>query len=603
MLDAEQIHKKLLVLKRRHSATDQRWADVHAARRGDLDLVVPDMISEDFPKQIVANFVDTVARDLAEVFAPLPSFNCSSATMASDNARKFADKRTKIVQWYADHSRLAEQALYGADHWVTYARQVYYLEPDFEARVPRITIEDPRGGYAEFDRWNRVLTYTKRWYCDAEVLANLYPEYAAVIRKQAHSTPQTGETQIELVRYCDADQIALVLIGQHPIMLEDVENPLGECPIVIQRKPWVDEHMPKGQFDDVIWCQIARDVLAKLQLSAVEKQVQAPLALPNDVQELPYGPDAIIRTNTPEKVQRVGLEMGNTAFAQQELMMQEMQRGARYSEARSGGIDASIITGKGVQALMGAFDTQIKTYQVASQVAFENVVRLCFKMDSVYWPDVERTIRGQSHGAPYKVTYKPTKDIQGDFSCNVSYGFATGLDPNRAVVMMLQLRAEKVFSRDYFARQLPFDFDVTSELAKVQVEDSREALLQSIYALAQAIPALAQSGMDPAPVVHQMSMVIQGLPKGRAVEEVVAEVFAPPEPAPAPGGAPGSEAPVEGGLGASGGLTPSGLMTGVPAGQAGMAPGGRPDLSVMLAGLTAGGNPQMSASTMRRRRF
>jgi hypothetical protein len=602
MLDAEQIHKKLLVLRRRNHTTDQKWEDVHAARRGDLAMVAPDMVSEDFPRQIVANFVDTVARDLAEVFAPMPSFNCSSATMASDNARKFADKRTKIVHWYVNHSKLAEQSLYGADHYVTYARQVFYLEPDFEAKAPRIVVEDPRGGYPEFDRWGRVVTYTRRTYCDAEVLASLYPEYAGLIRKHAKSTPHTGETQIELVRYCDADQISLVLVAQHPVMLEDIPNPLHECPVVVMRKPWVDEHMPKGQFDDVIWVQIARDVLAKLQMSATEKQVQAPLALPNDVQELPYGPDAYIRTNTPEKVQRVGLEMGTTAFAQQELMVQEMQRGARYSEARTGGIDASIITGKGVEALMGAFDTQIKTYQVAAQVALEDVIRLCFKMDTTYWPDLERTIRGQSHGAPYKVTYKPSRDIQGDFSCNVSFGFAAGLDPNRAVVMMLQLRAEKVFSRDFFARSLPFDFDVNSELSKVQVEDARDALLQSMFALAQAIPAYAQQGMDPAPVVHQMSQVIQGLQKGRPVEEVVSEVFAPPEPA-AP---PGSESPVEGGAsegGPGGGLTSSGLMTGVPAGQAGQAPGGRPDLSVMLAGLTGSGQPQMSASTMRRRRF
>lgn len=602
MLNADEIYDKLKVLQRRHSTTDQKWEDVHAARSGELDHLFPDMVSEDFPKQIVANFVDTVARDLAEVFAPLPSFNCSSASMSSDAARKFADKRTKIAQWYVDHSKLAEQTLYGADHYVTYARQVFYLEPDYETKAPRIVVEDPRGGYPEFDRWGRVLTYTKRYYCDAEVLANLYPEYGVLIRKHAISTPLTGEKQVELVRYCDSDQIALVFICEHPVLLEDVPNPLGEPPLVVLRKPWVDLDTPKGQFDDVIWVQLARDILAKLQLAAVEKQVEAPLALPNDVQELPYGPDAIIRTNTPEKVQRVGLEMGNTAFAQQEIMLNEMQRGARYSDARTGGIDASIITGKGVEALMGAFDTQIKTYQVAAQIALEDVIRLCFKMDSVYWPETDRTIRGQAHGTPYDIKYKPSRDIKGDYTCDVSYGFATGLDPNRAVVMMLQLRAEKVISRDYMARQLPFDYDVSAELAKVQVEDSREALLQSMFALAQAIPAYAQMGMDPAPVVHQMSQVIRGLQKGRPVEEVVAEVFAPPEPEPTTIEGEASEV-VDAGAGVGGGLTDTGLMRGVPPGQAGQAPGGSPDLRTMLAGLTAGGNPQMSASTMRRRPF
>jgi hypothetical protein len=322
------------------------------------------------------------------------------------------------------------------------------------------------------------------------------------------------------------------------------------------------------------------------------------------VQELPYGPDAILRTATPEKVQRVGLEMGTTAYAQQELMMAEMQRGARYNEARTGGIDASIITGKGVEALMGTFDTQIKSYQVAAQIGLEEVVRLCLKMDETLWPEAERTIRGQAKGTPYEIKYKPSRDIKGDHTCDVSYGFAMGLDPNRAVVMMLQLRAEKIFSRDFFARQLPFDFDVSGEAAKVQVEDGREALLQSMYALAQSIPAMAQMGMDPAPIVFQLSTVIKELSKGRPVEEVISEVFAPPEPEPGPEMSEEVE-PGGGGLDGElgGGLTASGLMRGVPSGQAGQAPGGRPDLSVMLAGLTSAGNPQMSAATMRRRRF
>lgn len=46
----------------------------------------------------------------------------------------------------------------------------------------------------------------------------------------------------------------------------------------------------------------------------------------------------------------------------------------------------------------------------------------------------------------------------------------------------------------------------------------------------------------------------------------------------------------------------TGLMRNVAPGQAGQAPGGRPDLSVMLAGLTGAGNPTMSASVQKRRR-
>src|SRR5256885_2039273 len=98
MLSAEQVVDKCRLLQRRYRDVDQTRQDVLAARRGDLDEVFPDMVSEEYPKPIIANFIDIAARDLAEVIAPMPSFNCSSTSLTSDAAKRFADKRSKIAQ-------------------------------------------------------------------------------------------------------------------------------------------------------------------------------------------------------------------------------------------------------------------------------------------------------------------------------------------------------------------------------------------------------------------------------------------------------------------------------------------------------------------------
>jgi hypothetical protein len=58
--------------------------DVLSVRQGDISKVYPSMFSEDYPKPLVANFIDVAARDLAEAMAPLPSFNCSATNMVSD---------------------------------------------------------------------------------------------------------------------------------------------------------------------------------------------------------------------------------------------------------------------------------------------------------------------------------------------------------------------------------------------------------------------------------------------------------------------------------------------------------------------------------------
>jgi hypothetical protein len=533
LLNAKNIVDHLRDQAQRHGERDSRWDNIKAVRMGDLHRIAPDEFTDAFPKPIVANFVDTVARDMAELVAPLPAFQCSSATMQSDTARKFADRRTKIIQNHIAQSRLDRQMLEGADHFNSYGVCVFYLEPDFEDKIPRICIEDPIGGYADYDRFGRLRSYTKRFYKDAKVLANLFPEYAERISdcaKEGHGFPGASSL-CEIVRYCDPNQITLVLLSKEPITLVSVPNPLKETPIVLARRPWLHGDVYKGQFDDSVWIQVARDCLSKLNLSAVEKSVQAPLALPSDVQEFGIGPDSIIRTQSPEKVRRVALELPNGAFAESGVLMEELRTGTRYPQARTGGVDASIITGRGVQALMGGFDSQVKAAQMCFRDAFQEIARMAFKMDETYWPNVERNIRGQANGTPYEFSYKPSKDIKGDHSCDVQYGFASGMDPNRAVVMLLQLRAEKAFSRDFFTRQLPFDINVSEEQSKVAVEDAREAIMQGMFAYVQSIPALAQQGIaDPAEPLMRAAMLVKGLQKGEMVEDIVTKIFAPPPP-------------------------------------------------------------------------
>jgi hypothetical protein len=395
--------------------------------------------------------------------------------------------------------------------------------------------------------------------------------------------------------------VTLLLIGQEPIPLINVDNILGETPVAISQRPWLDRMEIRGQFDDVVWVQLARDVLAKLQLEATEKAVQAPLALPHDVQEISSGPDAILRTATPEKIRRVGLEMSPAGFTQQEQLLREMHDGTRYPQARTGTDVGSIVTGRGVQALLGGFDTQIKAAQTAFRGCLTEAIRICFKMDEKVWTNAEKRVRGNASGVPYDLRYTPAKDISGDHTVEVTYGFAAGMDPNRAVVMLLQLRAEKAISRDYFMRQMPFDLNVVEEMSKVDMEETREAIKQGVFAYVQSIPAMAQQGMDPSEAVQKLTQIVKGLQKGKPIEEVVSEAFAPQQPPPPPADL-GNNALAGAGEGAAGGLTESGLMRGVSPGQAGMAPGGRPDLNVMLAGLTGSGQPTMSAFTARRRR-
>ena len=56
------------------------------------------------------------------------------------------------------------------------------------------------------------------------------------------------------------------------------------------------------------------------------------------------------------------------------------------------------------------------------------VVELCFEMDETFWPNESKAIRGHTDGTPYKLTYRPSRDIKGDNTVEVQYGGIAGLE-------------------------------------------------------------------------------------------------------------------------------------------------------------------------------
>jgi hypothetical protein len=330
------------------------------------------------------------------------------------------------------------------------------------------------------------------------------------------------------------------------------------------------------------------------------------------VPSVPHGPGATIRTANPQGVGRVPLNVPPDAYRQQQILDQEMRMGSRFPEARTGNVDASIVTGKGVNALMSGYNSQIRGHQAMWAAALTEVIATCFEVDEAIFSGYEKTLRGTINGTPYTIQYRPETVIDGDHTVDVTYGLMAGLDPNQALVFGLQARAEKLISRDLLRRNLPMELDPDQEQQKVDLEDLEESAKQAIQGLAQSIPALAASGQDPSQPMMALAAVIEQRQKGTPMSEAVANVFAPPPPPePTPeqmmmeAGMAGAQAGMEQAAAEQGqlppGLGPEGTVTGVPPGMAGTNPGGRPDLQLLLAGIDTRGRPNMQAGVSRMR--
>jgi len=206
-------------------------------------------------------------------------------------------------------------------------------------------------------------------------------------------------------------------------------------------------------------------------------------------------------------------------------LQDELRTGSRVPAGRSGNIDASIITGQGVEALMGTFSTQTQTCQIQLAQALQDVSMLCLETDERYFGNVTKTVRGNDAGSPYVVTYTPHSDISGDYTCDVTYGLTAGLDPNRALIFLLQAKTAGGISLDTFMRSLPVAIEVEAEKRRIDLELIEGALGQAIAGYAQAIPMLATQGQDPAQVITAVNMVLQLVGKGKSMGDAVAAAF------------------------------------------------------------------------------
>lgn len=573
-----------------------RNSQVSAARRGDINAVLPGVFPSNWPRPVVANILDTTARDLAEVLARMPAIDCTSSIQTTEAAKKFSAKRTKIALYYVEHSRLKLQLYSGGDWFFSFAAMPIVIEPDFESQCPRMRVDDPRGAYWETDFYGNVKVYAKAWEDSISSLAAKFPDVAEMIRHNSTTNRSDDEsTRLEVVQMYVGNEIVLFLPERQGLVLRRATHKLGRPPVVIAERPKWDEH-GRGQFDDVMWVWLARARMAVYGLEAAEKAVRAPIAVPDDVTQIAFGADAIIRTNNPDKVRRVPVELPQSSLIEAQVLDKEIADGTRTPAARRGDVQASIVTGRGVEALTAIYSTQIATAQDILGDALRRALAFCFEMDEAYWGDIEKTVNGIASGAPFTETYRPSKDIAGEFQCSVTYGMTAGMDPNRAIVFLLQLRADQAIDRDTMQRMLPFDVDVDQLQRRIDIEQMTDAMKQGMFALLANAPSMGAQGIDPLQTLQRSAEIIKSRENGVPFHEAVLKAFEPDQETKDGAGPTDPIAQLMQQLGGGGGGAPQQQ----PGDNSYLGAGAAPDVSMILAGLTAGGNPNLQANVSRR---
>ena len=322
--------QKFDAIRKRNSERDKRMREVSLVRAGHAEQVFPGLFPEGmWSRPIVANLIDVVAKDLSEQIGIIPTITAAGDSALDESARTKADKRTKIANYYIASSKLGNSMIRAADQFITYGFVPFRIEPNFKGGRPHIHVESSESAYYDVDRFGEMQVYCNLFKRRAGDLAAMFPELADKIMKRGTFGSVDPTSYVEVVRWYDAKNSVMFMPDREDLVLAKVENKIDRVPVVVAQRPSLD-NQARGQFDDVLPVYAAKARLALLMMEATQKSVEAPLALPQDVTQLSIGPDSVIRSNSPEKIRRVPLDLPQYAFAENNLLGDELRFGTRF---------------------------------------------------------------------------------------------------------------------------------------------------------------------------------------------------------------------------------------------------------------------------------
>lgn len=574
-------------------ARDRKMAQMAAVLANRSGEVFRNVLPLDYPEPVVENTIRSAADDLAYMIGVLPSLSSVDASPLDEGKRSRADKLSRIIGALAYQSSVGNRLPFAAVQQVAFGFSPFRVEPMFDERRPHIHVDPALGAHYMRDRFRRLVSYFRVSRVKARELMALYPELADRIAPRTMFGDEAREQMLDVVRFWDNDTEVLMLPQRKNLLLEQVDNRLGRVPVrIVDGEPG---DAPAPSMNDAMWVMAAKAELALLTLEAANKAVQAPLAVPTDVETFELGPDSVIRTNSPRDVGRVGLDIPNASFLQVSSLDEELKRASHYPDVRAGMTDASVVTGRGVQALQGGFDARVRVYQAALGDGLADALSMALEVDKLYFGSTSKKVAASVNGSSYEITYTPERDI---YSTGVvaTYGVLAGMDPNRALVWSLQALGAGLVSTRWATENLPVSLDVNAEMKTIDVEQLRKASMAAMQSYAQAIPQMAAAGQDASVPIRQIVQVIEDRKKGIQIEDAMAKAFTPPEPTPEEQMAAQQQQMPPGAPPGMGG--PEMAMAGGPQIEVPQAP---PSQAQLLSQLSGDGTPRTSARVVRMR--
>lgn len=488
-----------------------------------------------------------------------------------DRAERAAEKKRRVMMSYWDRSdmdKLRSQLFidwfgHGATYLYPWA-DLYHMDGSLRKsaeRFPYLVRANPRHVYPLSHnmrgRMTSVIVTKLRRVSDVEQeYGKDHPAIQRLRQRAARQRIDYKLDQVEETWYFD-ETISSVMISARPIpsrintfryvspidavyaegermdewLFEPSPHGMNWCPMV-EIKRLTNDGEYRSPLDVVIpRIKVAHQFMARL-LDDVADSVYGPVLMEGILNPEEYGPGAELigdgqgRAKVEYPRQPVNFEARQVVADQLDMS----RRDGRYPEQRAGEAGASIITGKGTNALMGSYSDELRAAHNDVAGGLQWATSMCAHYDEVHGAGTKE-IEGIEDSGAWVERYDPVQVFDGDYRCRVSYGAAAGHDKHNFVTLMTLMRSQKAVSQRRYMRETGMVDDVLQEERDILIEDLIMAMEGTL------IQQAAQAGnMEP------LRRLIEKIDDdSMTIRQAVFETIKEAEMAPTGGGAQGGQ--------------------------------------------------------------
>ncbi len=496
--------------------------------------------------KLVRNLIYDVCVKYQTYLSNLPMIHVPNERPDSRRAKAQASLKERAIYGSWAEAGMVNALNQGAWYGPLMGDWVLGIMPNFDKKCVYAIVRSPEFAYplpgADGSASKTILF---RWETTAAAAKRDYPNWDGKAR--------AGSKSVEILEFSDGDCFQRWVNGQQ---VNGVEHGLGFN--LFDQVPFIQvpgEVWNHSAVEQAVGLTQAGSMLWSLEMQAAIENVFPRLVLEDPMkfsEDIDTGPGAVIAVNPGGKayyLQTPGVGGGVP-------MLQENERAIKQDtsmpDVNFGQFDASIITGKAINALQGAgTGSLVEMVQGASHGPAltswnEKALTIYQRMwseDQIYLQGVKPSSMVDLNPRQFAISFKG-KEIVGSARNDVVFG--PYMDAHGKLVMALQAQGAGLVSKAYSREQIGIP-DSDEMQAEIMEEVIEEAVIGAVIQALQADPS-AESG-DQASA--QMGAYLDGGP-----------VRAPLNPAPPPGSPPVLGGPPAGGPPGGPGLPPPGVQPG-----------------------------------------